>query len=55
MKKCADCGCEIHELSSHTGSEKWCEDCFDKGLVKDMNEHFEHTIKTELQPEREGE
>ncbi len=48
MKKCKDCGVLIHEMATHTGHEKWCEDCFDTGLQKDMNDHFKHTIKKEL-------
>lgn len=45
--KCADCGVEIHPESMHTGRDKWCEDCFEKGLCKDMSDHFDNFIKQE--------
>ncbi len=49
MKNCKDCGIEIHEMANHTGAEFWCEDCFDIGLKRDMNDHFAHTVKKELE------
>ena len=53
MIKCADCGKFI--LASD--QSKWCEECFDKGLCKDMDEHFKNFVKadleeTEPQPQR---
>ncbi len=27
---------------------KWCEDCFDAGLTKDMNDHFDNFMKQEM-------
>lgn len=44
---CEDCGIETTG-SYHTGCERWCEDCFDKGLCKDMNDHFNDFIEKEL-------
>jgi len=48
VKTCQDCGCTISEHATHTGHEKWCEDCFDKGLCRDMDDHFKNTVKTEM-------
>jgi hypothetical protein len=48
MKTCKDCGIEISEYCSHTGCEQWCEDCFDAGLTKDMNDHFDNFMKQEM-------
>ena len=45
---CEDCGIETTG-SYHTGCERWCEDCFDKGLCKDMDDHFKDFIKKELE------
>ena len=50
MKLCKDCGIKIHEFASHTGNEKWCEDCFDKGLCRDMHDHFANFIAEEMSP-----
>lgn len=44
MKTCKDCGIEIHPEANHTGCEQWCEDCFDNGLHKDMNDHFKNFV-----------
>ncbi len=49
MKICEDCKEEISCYANHTGKERWCESCFDKGLSKDMNEHFDNFIKQELE------
>ncbi len=43
-KKCEDCGIVIDEFSC----DRWCEDCFDKGLVRDMNEHWDNFWEQEL-------
>jgi hypothetical protein len=48
MIKCQDCGVDIHPEAFHTGHEKWCEDCFDKGLCKDMNDHWNPYWEQEL-------
>ena len=47
-KMCRDCGKIIHSLAFHTGNEKWCEECFDKGLTKDMSNHFKGNVEAEL-------
>lgn len=39
MKRCEDFEALIHELANHTGNKRWCEDCFDLGLCKDMKDH----------------
>jgi hypothetical protein len=31
----------------------WCEECFDIGLHKDMNEHFKNTVEQELKEMKE--
>lgn len=49
MKTCRDCKIEISEHAMHTGCETWCEDCFDKGLCADMNDHFKNFVKEEMQ------
>lgn len=49
--KCKDCGVEISEHATHTGCEQWCEDCFDKGLHKDMNDHFKNFVEEEMKGE----
>lgn len=46
--RCQDCGTEIHPESTHTGHEKWCEDCFDKGLCRDMNDHWDRYLLNEM-------
>lgn len=51
--KCKDCGVEISEHATHTGREQWCEDCFDKGLHKDMNDHFKNFVEEEMEPCKE--
>lgn len=48
LVKCKDCGVEISADATHTGHEKWCEDCFDKGLHKDMDDHFNNFVKNEI-------
>lgn len=45
MKTCEDCGKIIPELANHTGCERWCEDCFERGLMDDMDEHFDNFLK----------
>lgn len=45
LVKCKDCGA-FYDPFNMTGD--WCEDCFEKGLHKDMNDHFRHTVETEL-------
>jgi hypothetical protein len=47
MKLCETCATEISEHAFHTGHERWCEDCFESGLVQDMNDHFANTVKEE--------
>lgn len=47
-KICRDCGEVIPGVAFHTGHEKWCEACFDKGLSLDMNDHFKRNIDSEL-------
>lgn len=46
LVKCKDCGKFFHFY--YIG--EWCEDCFDKGLHKDMNEHFDKFIKDDMNP-----
>lgn len=48
MTECEDCGEAIHPLANHAGCELWCEDCFDKGLTKDMKNHWGEFWKREL-------
>ncbi len=48
MKTCQDCKREYSELSNHTGKDKWCEDCFDKGLHKDESDHFDKYFEGEF-------
>lgn len=48
-KPCEYCGVEIHPLANHTGNERWCEDCFEKGLHKDMSDHFDNYMRQELE------
>lgn len=45
MKTCKDCKKQVHEF--YAG--EWCEDCFDNGLHKDMNDHWNDYWKKELQ------
>lgn len=54
MKTCKDCGCKIHPEATHTGCEQWCEDCFDNGLHKDMNDHFKNFVRKEMEEQKEG-
>lgn len=44
LVKCKDCGKFFH---FHYCGE-WCEDCFEKGLHKNMNEHFDNFIKEDM-------
>lgn len=55
MKVCQDCGVEIHIEASHTGCEKWCEECFDIGLHKDMDEHWKNYWDQEKESARSSE
>jgi len=48
MRTCQDCGINYSDLCFHTGYEKWCEDCFDKGLLKDIDDHFKNSVKADL-------
>lgn len=52
--RCQDCSSPIHENATHTGHEKWCEYCFDKGLTKDMDEHFEKFVRDEMEAVDDG-
>lgn len=45
--RCEVCQIQIHPEAFHTGHERWCEDCFDRGLAKDMDQHFIETMRTE--------
>ncbi len=45
LVKCKDCGKFFHEL--YCG--EWCEECFDNGLHKDMNDHFERYFREEIE------
>ena len=44
-KQCEDC----KKMFYHLEGNRWCEECLEIGLQKDMNEHFENTIKTEME------
>lgn len=46
---CLDCGKFFH-FSDLNG--KWCEECFEIGLHKDMNEHFDEFFKKEMGREK---
>lgn len=53
LAKCKDCEGLFNAFSMQG---QWCEDCFDKGLIKDMDDHFRRTIESELNeptPKRE--
>jgi len=50
LKKCEDCGKFFHYLEGG----RWCEECFDIGLAKDMNEHFDNFLKEEMKELKEG-
>lgn len=54
IAKCKDCG-RLVDTFSMQGA--WCEDCFDRGLIKDMDDHFRNTIKSEMEEakRRDGE
>lgn len=45
VAKCKDCG-GMFDTFSMQG--KWCEDCFEIGLHKDMNDHFKNFIEQEM-------
>lgn len=49
--QCQDCKgwFSIHMTE---GFLKWCEDCFEKGLTKDMDDHWNNFFKEELTPKR---
>ncbi len=53
MIKCRDCNIEISEHATHTGWPTWCEDCFDKGLCKDMDEHSNNFFRLEMEEIRD--
>lgn len=44
LLKCQDCGQFFHFLEG----DKWCEDCFEKGLHQDMNDHFRNFVEQEM-------
>jgi predicted amidophosphoribosyltransferase len=46
LLQCEDCKEFFYELEYNS---KWCEDCFDKGLHRDMNEHFANYFKQEFE------
>lgn len=46
LERCADCGQLTHPLGMEG---QWCEDCFEKGLNKDMDDHFKETIRREME------
>ena len=48
VTRCRDCGIEISEFANHTGHETWCEDCFDEGLSKDMDDHWKNYWAREM-------
>ncbi len=50
LKQCEDCKKFFHFLEGN----RWCEDCFDKGLAKDMNDHWDNYWKEELGKKMEG-
>jgi hypothetical protein len=41
---CTECGKLFYQLEH----DRWCEDCFDKGLSKDMNSHWDNFWEEEL-------
>lgn len=49
LKYCVDCGAEIPPFANHTGCARWCEDCFEKGLSKDMDNHFKNFVDQDLE------
>jgi hypothetical protein len=51
---CEDCKCELHPECNHIGFPRWCEECFEKGLAKDMDEHARNFFKVELSERKEG-
>lgn len=44
LNKCEDCGKFFHYLNG----DRWCDDCFEKGLHRDMNDHWDNFWKNEL-------
>lgn len=49
---CADCG---DVVSIHNAEGKWCGDCFDLGLKRDMHDFSIQNIKSEMEGEHEKE
>ena len=52
IAKCKDCG-GLFDTFSMQG--EWCEECFDIGLNKDMNDHFKNFIESEIKEIKEKE
>lgn len=48
--RCKDCGKMFHFLEF----DKWCEECFDKGLHKDMDEHFKNFVEQDLKDRKDA-
>ena len=47
--QCDDCKQWFHFLDVG----RWCEECFEKGLHKDMSEHFDNFVRPEMdEPKR---
>lgn len=44
LDRCEVCQAKIHAESTYVGHERWCEECFERGLSKDMNDHFLYTM-----------
>ena len=52
--KCKDCGIEITDDSMVYNQKSFCDECFDKGLHRDMNEHWDNFWEQELGPKKTG-
>jgi hypothetical protein len=50
LKSCQDCGKFFHYLEF----DKLCEDCFEKGLHKDMNDHWDNYWKNEMKQDKQS-
>lgn len=53
LKQCQDCKKYFYYLEG----DKWCEECFDIGLckdIKDMNDHFDNYMKEEFKQAEGG-
>lgn len=48
LARCKDCD-EMFDILSMQG--EWCEECFEKGLHKDMNDHWENYWREEMAQE----